>query len=448
MQKIKTRIRIKTQHPETLYSLLLIIALCLFGSESKLVVAFVLLAFMPLIFKPEYLIGPLLFSTAWESWFLLSEGQTFTRYFTILFLFSVFLKFIYTKQKIKVDFWFISVIIAVILGIVLSMFGSHGYTSMPISFVLAMLLLLAMLYCPVKSKEDLIQQIWWFTIIGIAFACFLILRNGLDVFEAGRFGVETEESVYSNAVGKSICTLALGVFAHFLIRNFKGKILHISMLLVSLFLIFLTGSRNALLAFIIAAVICLIYWLKLNSRRLLPSILLIAVILVAIYYIYNGLMDAFPKLMDRFTVDNVIDSGGTGRTDIWRAYFRTLFGDYWLFGLGFDPNNLYHAVQDVNGIGHGAHNHIVDIIASTGIVGFILFMGMHVMAYKISLKTIRQDATALIPFAMLTATLLLGIGENVLRGRSLWFSTALVIIFYRLNREEDKIIYSLTEGVE
>ena len=448
MQKIKTRIGIKAQHTEMLYSMLLIIALCLFGSENKLVVAIILLAFVPLIFKPEYLIGPILFSNAWGSWFLISEGQTFTRYLTLLFLLGVFLVVINRKEKIKVDFWFISIMTSLILGLALSMFGSHGYTSIPTSFILAMLLLLAMLYCPVKSKEGLIKQIWWFTIIGIAFAFFLILRNGLDVFEAGRFGVETEESIGSNAVGKSICTLALVVFAHFLVGNFKGKILHISMILLSLFLIFLTGSRNALLAFIIASVICLLYWLKLNSRRLLPSMLLIAVMLVASYYIYNGLVDAFPDLMERFTLDNVMDDGGTGRIDIWKAYFGALFQDYWLFGLGFDPNNLYHAVQDVNGIGHGAHNHIVDILASTGIVGFVLFMWMHVRTYKISLNTIRRDVTALIPFAMLTATLLLGIGENVLRGRPLWFSTALVIVFYRLNKKEDEGVSSLTEGIK
>lgn len=433
MQKIKVRIGFNVKSFEMLYSVLLIIALCLFGSENKIVVAAIVLGFVPLLFKPEFLIGPMLFANAWGSWFLIAESQTFGRYFTLLFLLSVFLLFVRQKRKLKVDFWFITAIFAIMLCTLLSMFGSHGYTSIPTSFILAMLLFLAMLYCPIKSKENLINQLYYFAIIGIVFAFFLVLRNGLDVFEAGRLGATDEEMLDANAVGKSICTLAMVVFAHFLVGKFKGKILHIGLLLVSVFLIFLTGSRNALLALVIAAVICLLYWLKLNSKRLLPSIIFVSAMLVASYYIYNGLVDAFPDLMERFTLDNVMVDGGSGRMDIWRAYFGTLLQDYWFLGLGFDPLNLFYAVQEINGVGHGAHNHIVDILASTGIVGFILFMWMHIRSYKISFKTIRQDIAALVPFAMFTATLLLGIAENILRSRMLWFVTALVIIFYRLN---------------
>ena len=437
MEKIKTRIGFEIKHPKMLYSALLIVALCLFGAESNYFTIAILLGFVPLILNPEYLLGPVLFSNVWGAWFLVADGQTFARYLTLLFAFSVFLKVISVKQKIKVDFWFFTIVAAVALALATSAYGAWGYTSLPTSFALSMLLCFATIYCPIKSKELLLKQLWLFAIMGIIFAFWLVLRNGLDVFESGRLGAGLDEEMTANAVGKGICTFAALVFVHFLTNRFKGKVIHLTLLFVSVFLIFLTGSRNSLLALAITAIISLLYWLKLNSKRLIPVILLIAVILVGCYYLYNYLVEAFPSLMERFALSDVMEDGGSGRINVWSAYFKECFPKYWFVGMGFDPNNLIYDIQIINSVGHGAHNHIVDILASTGVVGLALFGAMHIKSYILSFKSIKRDTSAIIPFAIFTATLLLGIGENVLRGRMLWFATALVIVFYRLSRQQE-----------
>ncbi len=77
--------------------------------------------------------------------------------------------------------------------------------------------------------------------------------------------------------------------------------------------------------------------------------------------------------MSRFTIDSIIATGGTNRVSIWKAYFDYYFPSHWLFGIGFDPLNMYYAIEKYLKIGHGAHNLIIDIISVSGMFGLIIF---------------------------------------------------------------------------
>ena len=434
MERIESSDIVKIKYPRMLYSFILLAALCIFGGGNKVLSIVVLAALSPLILTPEYLLGPLLFSSIWSGYILVAGSQSLARYLTIFFLAGVLIKMINKGTPVKVDFWFKTTIAAILLGVALSFWGIHDYVSFPWSYVLNLLLFLAMLYCPITSKELLVRQIWLFACLSIAYAYWFLLRNGLDAFEAGK--ISTEDGVNSNSIGKGLCVIGIIILAHFIISRLRGKFIHVALILVTLFLIFLTGSRTSLVAILISGIITVLFYMKLNARRIMKAILLIILIIGGCYFVYQNLLEALPVLMSRFTLEDTLSDGGTGRIDVWKAYITEYLPDYWLFGTGFDPLNLFRAVERVNGIGHGAHNHIIDILASTGIVGLVLYSWMHIKGLSIGAKYSRKDITMILPWSMLIATLFLGIGENVLRGKLLWFSLALIIMLRNIIDKE------------
>lgn len=428
---------LKIEYPEMLYSILLLIALCLIGGGSKIVSLIVLTGFVPLILKPEYLIGPVFFSSIWSGYILVGDGQSLARYLSLFFIFGVFAKSILHKIKIKVDFWFLTSVLGVLLAVILSSFGIYSYTSIPVSFVLNMLLFLVTLYCPIRSKEVVTKQLWFASVLSVIYACWFLLKNGLDAFEGGKIGT-LEEGVNSNNFGQGLSLLAIVIFAHLLLKRFKGKVWHISLMLISVFLIFLTGSRTALIALIISAVFILLFWMRLNSRKIGISFVIIVVALALLWYIYDYLLEVLPELMGRFSFEDIMEDGGSGRIDVWSAYFKIYFPKYWLFGMGFDPNNLFYAIEAANGVGHGAHNIIVDILASSGVVGLVLYMSMYMKGISSGMKFAKKDMNALLPLGILIAYLSCGIGENVLRGRMAWFAIALILLLKKSYDNENK----------
>lgn len=434
MIKFETNDEAKKINFELIYSIALIAVLCFLGG-NRIASLFVLVGFIPLILKPEFLIGPIFFATIWGSYIVVLEGQSLSRYLVIFFIAGVVMKMLVEKSRLNLDFWFGTSVAAILLGLALSLWGIYDYTSIPTSYILNFLLLIAILHCPISSKELLIKQLWCFSVLSVMFGYWFLLRNGLDAFESGKIGM-LEEGVNSNSVGKGICILIIIILAHFLIKGFKGKFVHIALILVSILLLFLTGSRTSFVAFLIAGIIIVLYWMKLNAKKIWKAALIIGIAVVGFYFVYNYLLEALPSLMQRFTFKDTLEDGGTGRVDVWKAYIEVYLPEYWFIGVGFDPLNLFHAIKKVNGIGHGAHNHIIDMLASTGIVGLMLYSWMHIKGLRIGSSYAKTDITILLPWSMLIATLLLGIGENVLRGRILWLSLALIVVFKNLIDKE------------
>ena len=425
----------KKERNTLIYSLLLTLLLCLLGGGNTAVTFIALLGYIPLLLRPECLIGPVLFTSVFDDYILITAGQSLGRYVALFFIVGVLMKIMFAKKRIKIDFWFVITVVITASAVILSFFGIKGYTGFPTTFFFYLLFFFCMLNCPISSRKVLVDQIWWFTILTLAYSAWFLLQNGLSAFEEGRVG-KFEDAVNANQMAIGLAMLAASLVAHFLINNFKQKTIHITLILATVFLTFLTGSRTSLIAILLSSVIIFLYWLKLNSGKFGTALLIIILSAVLLYGIYQFLVARFPILMDRFTVDNVVESGASGRIDVWKAFLTEYFPDYWMFGIGFNTKNLFHAVTDVNGIGHGAHNIIIDILASSGIFGLFLYFSLFVKTSKEVKISAKKDCSALLPFAMLVCIIFTGIGENVIRGRLFWFSIALCIIFTILINKE------------
>ena len=122
------------------------------------------------------------------------------------------------------------------------------------------------------------------------------------------------------------------------------------------------------------------------------------------------------------------------------------FPDYWLFGIGFDPLNMFYAAEAVNGIGHGAHNILIDILSASGLVGLTLFTTVYVRGFLDMKNGIKVNRNIFIPLAMMIGLLATGIGENVFRGRALWFAISLGALLLKERNAQIELEIKETEN--
>ena len=150
------------------------------------------------------------------------------------------------------------------------------------------------------------------------------------------------------------------------------KLMAIAELCLYFYLVLVSGSRGGLLAVAAAAIAYSLTFGKNTAKNTFVKIILV----VFLFVLFSILLDNLPEfLKERFTVDDVIESGGTGRVDLWKqtfdlfetsSIFRQLFG----YGSGtilvaFTQHG-YHTVNV-------AHNIFLENLADLGIVGVALY---------------------------------------------------------------------------
>lgn len=403
-----------------MYTFLLTAVACLVGATGSTVLMLgVAVMYVPLILKPEHLLGPILFFTIFDDYLLVASNASVSRFMTLFFIFSATL-IILKKGSIKQTSLFFLLLIAI--DVILSFYSSYGYTSLPISVVLNILLAIAMLNFSTTSAKDIAEQLYKYAALAIAYVYFLLWKNGFDSLVDGT-RMTIGENVNSNALAMGLAIIMTTLVANLLIIK-KNVISSIALIVADCVALFLTGSRTALIAAIVASF--LLYLINAQGKRgKRRAILLLLFSSALLVLIYKTLAKNFPILMERFTVENVEESGGTGRMDVWRHYFTIFFPKYWLFGMGYDPRNLYYGLVSLNIEAHGAHNIIVEILSRAGVVGLTLYTVYFTKFFFVTIKKIRKNKYLLLPIAIVLTTLLNGIGENVLDARLLWFGVGL-----------------------
>lgn len=185
-----------------------------------------------------------------------------------------------------------------------------------------------------------------------------------------------------------------------------------------------TGSRGGLLALAAGGVVFLLF----SDSGLKPRTIIIGVICVflGMYYIQNYMS---ASLASRFTIAEVLASGGTGRTTIWmnalQAYADSAPGR-WLVGYGF--GSFPALMRQVMGLGKAAHNDVVQMLLETGVIGLVLYFLMWFEMAQYATK--KKNATAL---ALLAVVAVGSLSMEMLIKKMLW----LVFLVAILSASED-----------
>ena len=416
------------------YAFAVTVAACLAGSvESSALMLVITAMFAPLILMPETLVGPIFFCSMFDEFLLAGDGSSVSRFLVLFFIAGAAITILQKGTIKQISLYFM---LLIVMGVLLSFYTTQGYTSIPTSYILNILLLITMINYTAFSFENIPKRIYSYAILALAFVYMLFVKNGFDsLVDGGRMSIS--EAVNSNELAMGLAVV-MAILVSDMLQHKKHMLLNLLFIGANLIALFFTGSRTALIAAIVATF--LLYLIHAKDKRSKRNAFFLLILSIALLvFIYNTLQKEYPVLMERFTAENVEESGGTGRVDVWKHYFIYFFPQHWIIGMGFDPQNLYYGLVSLNLEAHGAHNFIIDILARSGVVGLILYAVCIVKFFVAVAKKLRANSSLLVPMAIVITTLLNGIGENVLAGRFLWFGIGLGYMFiYSMNQENEK----------
>ena len=238
------------------------------------------------------------------------------------------------------------------------------------SSVKALTLNLALVFCLgilEKYNTRELQLMRWALFAGGWVTIFLMLLFS-DVSLHGRLtlllGKETQDQNYINGY-------FLYTFSYHCSRMLLDKKkTHIIPALLILSIVLLTGSRGALLAFLLVFFVhvCIMFA---ESKHKVRNIVLVALLIVLLLGVFDLVLAQMPEnVAQRYSWDYIAEKGTTGRTRIWRFLLAHYSQDNilrMLFGHGYGTTILVNTMD-----GRVAHNLYLDNLITLGILGMIL----------------------------------------------------------------------------
>jgi len=215
------------------------------------------------------------------------------------------------------------------------------------------------------------------------------------------------------------------------------KLLYLMGMIVTFVGVFFTVSRSGILLLLGTFLLILIFQPKVQNK--ISLIVLLSVMLVIMSFfsesIFQIIRGIFPAI--RMGTDTV----GL-RYDLWRAGLK-MWLDYPVQGIGIGQYNvnLLRYMKLVGGAERGGlspHNTYIHVLAETGLVGFILFMGMLASAFRhlwpsISRRTENNEELRNIWFIVLLIISVGGITITDLANKILWVVLGVSVVFAKSN---------------
>lgn len=154
-------------------------------------------------------------------------------------------------------------------------------------------------------------------------------------------------------------------------KTIKKKIIDAVELLFYFSIALLTGSRGGLIALLLGALIYLIF----SGDKTFDTKKIIA-ICAMIIALYVGMTFLSDSMVDRFSVESVLESKGTHRFEIWEEAFD-LYGRSnifrKLFGYGIQGVTTAFANFGYSFAGYVMHNMFVETLLELGVFGLITY---------------------------------------------------------------------------
>lgn len=400
-------------------TMILLISLFISDFNLLLFIAYFILA-LPFINSIEhYVVISILLSTI--SYYFTGAYEGVYSIYTILMLLIVAKRIFDCKGKLEINGRCLLPIC--MLGIL----ACFSYVVSPFQYLIGLFRLLYLLLLSVivgnfvRLKIGLICEILPKISIVMVFGYLVsVLINGS--FVNGRLAIAS--SINTNTFGMSCAQLGcILLTAAFLNKEQMKRNLFICVLVLALGV--LSGSRGALVAFILSSLIVIVIYAK-KSGRLKGTMFKLAILGtialggIYIFIILSGL-DA-----NRFNLSEIIASGGSRRTLIYESLIPYILENgYWKFGYGAGHDCSRQVIISLTGWDYThSHNTFLESFGELGIMGLMLF----IYCIKNSLNNIYNacqiNKNVYLIIAMFVCLLINGLAESYFFDAVLWLLLA------------------------
>lgn len=380
-----------------------------------------------LINFPQYLIPHVLLTSLFGDYFVALPGVGMSRIVGIIFVIAIFVLRYKRERSCRINRkLFLSVGILSILSLASCMNSITGFMIPAYVLILNFLIMLAV---SMLSYEELLEGLDALRINTIIMALNILFSiiSGSAVYYANR--LIFHYSLNSNGLGMAVVQLAVILIATMYFKNIQqNNIINVLIVLSCIFIIMLTGSRTSLIAILGAIAFLFVYYGLFNKdRRVKIQYILIPVVLIgAVLYALNH-VDL--EMFSRFTAEAVLETGGSGREEIWECALENVFPKYPIWGVGLGVDNTIVALSGY-GLSNnvGIHNMYITLLIQTGIVGAVVFLFIIFSHTVKAIRYIRFTNTMFLPALMLMAALINGIGEEVYAERFIWMAIGMIYV--------------------
>lgn len=142
-------------------------------------------------------------------------------------------------------------------------------------------------------------------------------------------------------------------------------LLHVSIIVLSLYVCLLTGSRSGLISLLTAIVFSVFAFIKLKIKKVFLALSILAFLYL---FIINVVLPSLPQdMLQRYSFENAVNDKGSERLIIWETQWHYLTDNpaRLFFGYGFGG---------INGYQRASHNVFLQEIVCGGFVGLSLFI--------------------------------------------------------------------------
>ena len=233
----------------------------------------------------------------------------------------------------------------------------------------------------------------------------LVILNVLTLFSSGTQADRTTLLIMGQTsdpnyfVGFFIFSLTVA-----LKKLVSGKQLLFYLLLIaaSLYSVFLSGSRGGFLAIAVTiAGFALLYPTGFGKR-----ILFLVGGFVLLFVLWAVFKPVLPEnIVERMSVESVVETGGTGRMDIWKSMFREIVDqpEKLLFGRGINAMHISFVGGDWEYV--VAHNQVIQITYNQGLIGLLSFLILTGICFFRCVKRRKTVSIAIIGMMALSVSL-------------------------------------------
>ena len=192
----------------------------------------------------------------------------------------------------------------------------------------------------------------------------------------------------------------------------RYRLFYIVIAFLAVYAIFLSGSRGGLLAILVTIIAFAVIYPKKSMNKFLILVCMLLSVLILWFAIKPFLSET---VIDRMSVEAVVETGGTHRTEIWKSMIDKIKNSSWefIFGRGIGslhPMLVAGKVQLVV-----AHNHLIQVLYDQGIVGVIAFLILVVCCILRCIK--KRECVAIALLGMLALSISLSFNPSI---KSFW----------------------------